>query len=69
MPNGPTDIGDFASQLEDLIDETEASYIEIIGTLEMAKQKLLVDALDDEDDEFEDDDDDEFEDDDDDWED
>jgi hypothetical protein len=64
MPNGPTDIGDFASQLEDLIDETEASYIEIIGTLEMAKQKLLVDALDDEDDEFEDDDDD-----DDDWED
>lgn len=47
----PIDIVEFSSRFEDLLDETEASYIEIIGTLELAKQKLLMDALNDDDDE------------------
>lgn len=73
MSSTPTDIVEFTSALEDLIDDTEASYIEIIGTLELAKQRLLNDALsDDYEDDEEDDDEDDYDDDedyeDDDWE-
>lgn len=50
------DIVEFTARFEDLLDETEASYIEIIGTLEIAKQRLLADALTDEDYEEEDED-------------
>ncbi len=72
MSSKPTDIVEFTSALEDLIDDTEASYIEIIGTLELAKQRLLNDALsddyEDEDDDDEDEDEDYEDDEDDDWE-
>ena len=51
------DIMDFSAKLEDLIDRAEASYIELIGTLDLAKQRLIQEALADEDDELDDDDD------------
>lgn len=50
------DIVEFTSRFEDLLDETEASYIELIGTLELAKQKLVADALSDDDDDDDDED-------------
>ncbi len=60
----PIDIVEFTSRFEDLLDETEASYVELIGTLELAKQRLVADALDDDDDDEYEDDDDDYEDDD-----
>lgn len=69
------DIVEFTARFEDLLDETEASYIEIIGTLEIAKQRLLADALtdedyeeEDEDEDYEEDEDEDEEEDDEDWE-
>ena len=50
------DITDFSARLQDLLDETEASYIELLGTLELAKQRLLTEAIEEEDSEYEDDD-------------
>lgn len=50
------DITEFSAQLQDLLDETEASYIELIGQLELAKQRLLLEAIDEDDAEFADDD-------------
>ncbi|MGI9327238.1 MAG: hypothetical protein ACR2PZ_18615 [Pseudomonadales bacterium] len=52
----PIDIVEFTSRFEDLLDETEASYVELIGTLELAKQRLVADALGDDDDDYDDDD-------------
>lgn len=58
------DIMDFSGKLENLIDRAEASYIELIGTLELAKQRLIQEALSDEDDDDDlDDEDDDIEDD------
>ncbi len=48
------DIMDFSGKLENLIDRAEASYIELIGTLELAKQRLIQEALVDEEDEEDD---------------
>ena len=60
------DIMDFSGKLEDLIDRAEASYIELIGALDLAKQRLIQEALadEDDDDDLDDDDDPEEEDDD-----
>lgn len=57
------DITDFSARLQDLLDETEASYIELVGTLELAKQRLLTEAIEEEDSEFEEDNEDEEDDD------
>lgn len=51
------DIMDFSGKLENLIDRAEASYIELIGTLELAKQRLIQEALADEEDDLDDEDD------------
>ncbi len=53
------DIMEFTGKLEDLIDRTEASYIELIGALELAKQRLIMEAQEDEDEPLEDEEDDE----------
>ena len=58
------DIMEFTGKLEDLIDRTEASYIELIGALELAKQRLIMEAQEDEDEPLEDDEDEEDEEDD-----
>lgn len=50
------DIMDFSGKLEDLIDRAEASYIELIGALDLAKQRLIQEALADEDEDDLDDD-------------
>lgn len=49
------DIMDFSGKLENLIDRAEASYIELIGTLELAKQRLIQEALADDEDDLDDD--------------
>lgn len=51
------DIMDFSGKLENLIDRAEASYIELIGTLELAKQRLIQEALADDEDDLDDDED------------
>jgi hypothetical protein len=67
------DIAGFAQELDDLVERTSgrASYLELIGVLEVTKHRLLQEFLDDvdvddDDDEYEEDDDDEYEEDDDD---
>ena len=50
------DITEFSAQLQELLDETEASYIELIGALELAKQRLLTEAIDEEDGDYDEDD-------------
>ena len=51
------DIMEFSGKLEDLVDRAEASYIELIGALDLAKQRLIQEALADEDEDDLDDDD------------
>jgi hypothetical protein len=51
------DIMEFSGKLEDLVDRAEASYIELIGALDLAKQRLILEALADEDEDDLDDDD------------
>ncbi|MEM1433457.1 MAG: hypothetical protein AAGG11_05340 [Pseudomonadota bacterium] len=51
------DITDFSARLQDLLDETEASYIELLGTLELVKQRLLMEAIEEEDSDYEEEDD------------
>lgn len=51
------DIMEFSGKLEDLVDRAEASYIELIGALDLAKQRLIQEALADEDDDLDDDED------------
>ncbi|MEM6709053.1 MAG: hypothetical protein AAF648_09740 [Pseudomonadota bacterium] len=59
-----SDITDFSARLQELLDETEASYIELIGALELAKTRLTAEALDedeyDDEEEYEEEDEDDY---------